>query len=54
MTDLLHRLERVIGLSWSEEPVESTTVLDRELRLEGVAWRQDLGIRPGWDHLEVI
>ena len=55
MTDLLQR-ESVIGLSWSEEPAEeSTTVLDRELRFEGVVWRRrDLVIMPGWDHLEVI
>ena len=55
MTDLLQRLESVIGLSWSEEPAEeSTRVFDRELRFEGVEWRQDLVIMPGWDHLEVV
>jgi hypothetical protein len=56
MTDLLQRLESVIGLSWSEEPTEeSTAVLDRELRLKGVPWRRrDLVIMQGWDHLEVI
>ena len=47
MTDLLQRLERAIGLSWSDEPAEeSATVLAKELRFEVVAWRQDLLILP--------